>query len=458
MTATLRAPAPTEEGLAPVRKKRSWRWLRLVIPFVVVALAVIGSGTAYLLEQPDQRDAAYLSPVSGAGIGARHLADALRQRNITVERQTRTSDALVSAYRGDATLFLPAPDLVNPFYLRMLKLMPATTRIVLVEPGSGALNSGHQPIAAADRRLAAHAVAAGCALAAARDAGAAAVQRSTYSAVDPKVATELDRCYGGSLVVFSRGPVETTVVGAADPFRNDRIAEHHNERLVLGLLARAPRLVWLDLHRNEPQPGYVDNPALAGGPAAPPSLGPGSPDPDFPLRGSDQPGPGDNPPSGGRGNGGGGNGSGPDPLTQAFPPWLFGAAALTALAALLLALASARRLGAPIAEPLPITVRATETIEGRGRLYQRAKARAPALEALRGAARERLAHLLDLGAGPDRAALVAAAAVQSGWAPETVDLALFGAPPGDDQSLVRAAVLLETLMAAVTSAEKGDLR
>src|SRR6185503_19025598 len=103
-------------------------------------------------------------------------------------------------------------------------------------------------------------------------------------------------------------------------------------------------------------------------------------------------------------------------------------------------------LGAPIAEPLPIAVRATETVEGRGRLYQRAKARASALSVLRNAAREKLAHLLDLGTNPDREALVAAAAAQSGWPPEAVDEVLFGAEPNDDKTLVEAAARLEALL------------
>ena len=43
------------------------------------------------------------------------------------------------------------------------------------------------------------------------------------------------------------------VVGATDPFRNDRLDEHDNSAFAAGLLAARPRLVWLDLHeRYEP--------------------------------------------------------------------------------------------------------------------------------------------------------------------------------------------------------------
>jgi hypothetical protein len=449
MTATATLPvsaAPAPAG-PPPPKPRSRRWIRLVLPVGVVVFVVLVSALAYVLQQPDQKNHAYLSPTSGRSFGADRLAGLLKQRGIAIERLTRTSDALVSAQNGDATLFIPTPNLVHPFYLRMLKLLPASTKVVLVDPSDSTLDNGRLPIAVNGRNLAAHAVAPDCDFAPARDAGVAAVGRSDFTGLDPTAgATELHRCYGGSLVEFTREQAAITVVGAADPFRNDRIGEHHNEQLAVGLLSRAPRVVWLDLHRREQQPGYVDDPALAGQPAAPPSLGPGSPDPDFPL-------PPTAPPrrrSNAGDDGGGGSGGGSNPLWQAFPPWLFAALALLGVGFVLLALARARRLGAPVAEPLPVTVRAKETVEGRGRLYQRAKARAPALRTLQGAARERLAHLLDLPATADRATLVAAVSEATGWLPADVDQTLFDDRPENDEALVAAAVRLETLLGMVT--------
>jgi hypothetical protein len=143
--------------------------------------------------------------------------------------------------------------------------------------------------------------------------------------------------------------------------------------------------------------------------------------------------------------GGGGEGSARNPLLDAFPPWLFAAAALIAVGLLLLALAKGRRLGVPVSEPLPVLVRSTETVEGRGRLYQRSKARPQTLHALQTVARERLARMLDLGTNPDRDVLVDAVTAQSGWPRDTVDEALYGGEPKTDEELVRAALLLETL-------------
>ncbi len=452
-TATLRPPSAPPPVSAPP-KQRSRRWLRLVVPPGVVLLLVVVSVFAYVLQQPDQKNRGYLSPTSAKGIGGERLAGLLRQRGITVEPQTRTSDALVSVMSGNATLFVPTPDLVHSYYLRMLKLLPASTRVVLVDPSDATLANGRLPIGVFNRYLTAHAVAPDCALPSARDAGTAAVGRSEFTDLDPDAgATELNRCYGGSLVEFTREQTTVTVVGAADPFRNDRIGEHHNQQLAVALLSRSPRVVWLDLHRREQQPGYVDDPALAGQPAAPPSLGPGSPDPDFPLKPTAPP-----PDGGDNGDPGDFGSGGSNPLWQAFPAWVFAAAALIALAFVMLALARARRLGTPVAEPLPVTVRAKETVEGRGRLYQRVRARAPALRTLQGAARERLAHLLDLAPGVDRATLVRAVGVASGWPVEDVDLVLFSDEPDNDEALVTAAVRLEALMAAVTTAERKAQR
>jgi hypothetical protein len=427
--------------------RRSYRWLRLVLPAGVVLLLVLGSVVVYEIEEPNPGDAAYLSPVSTAGIGAKRLADRLTARGITVERATRTSDALVSAARGDATLLVTAPDLVHHFYLRMLKLMPSSTRVVLVNPGGSTLVRGLLPFGVADTTVATRVVAPGCAVPMAREAGVAAVLHTSYGVLragELDAATPEYRCYGGGLVSARRGGVELVAVGAADPFRNDRGREHGNATLADALLTAAPRLVWLDVHRREPQPGYVDNPALASQAPAPPSLGPGSPDPDFPLAGGGTyPEPGLS--GGGEGSAPGGRGN---PVWQAFPPWAYPAAALVALALVLLALARARRLGTPVTEPLPIAVRATETVEGRGRLYQRAKARGSVLETLQGAARERLRVLTEVGA--DRAELVAAVAAHSGWTPDVVEDALYGPAPADDKELVRAATTLDRLLQAVT--------
>jgi hypothetical protein len=446
MSVTTPRPAAPAPGVAPGAPppRRRLRRLRLVTPLALVVLLVVVSAVAYSLQQPDESDPAYLSPASSASVGGARLARLVERRGVRVERETRTSDALVSANRGAATLLIPAPALVHPYYLRMLKLMPSSTRLVLVAPTDRALALGHLPIAVADQRWATAVGPPGCDLPAARNAGAAAARREVFfTQPDPDTA-ELHRCYGGGVVELRWHATTLTVVGANDVFRNDRIGEHGNAALALALLTSTDRLIWLDLHRLEPRPGFN----AGGAPeAAPPSLGPaGSPDPDFPLPGTVDPGPGFN---GGSDTGSGG-GSGKPSLWSAFPPTAWATLALLLVAGVLLAFARARRLGAPIGEPLPVTVPAAETVLGRGRLYRRAKARDTALSTVRTAADVRLRRLLGLAPDAPYETLAAAAAAQAGWSTAAVYSALYPPTPEDDEQLVAAAANLDSLLRAVT--------
>ncbi|GDY74619.1 hypothetical protein SAV31267_041040 [Streptomyces avermitilis] len=70
--------------------------------------------------------------------------------------------------------------------------------------------------------------------------------------------------------------------------------------------------------------------------------------------------------------------------------WLWGTLQLF-IAAALAALWRARRLGPLVPERLPVAIRASETVEGRARLYRKANARDRAAAALRSTTRTRLA-------------------------------------------------------------------
>ena len=73
--------------------------------------------------------------------------------------------------------------------------------------------------------------------------------------------------------------------------------------------------------------------------------------------------------------------------------WLWGTLQLF-VAAALAALWRARRLGPLVPERLPVAIRASETVEGRARLYRKANARDRAAGALRSTTRTRLAPLV----------------------------------------------------------------
>src|SRR5205814_5858759 len=132
------------------------------------------------------------------------------------------------------------------------------------------------------------------------------------------------------------------------------------------------RVVWLDLHAIEPPPRY-DQPTSTWTP--PRTYSPEPRPTDDPRSRRTSP-PDD---SGSGGGSGSGSGSGessepPNPLWTAFPAWVWPAVVLIVLAGLVTGLWRGRRIGPPVPEPLPIAVRGAETVEGRGRLYQRARA------------------------------------------------------------------------------------
>ena len=90
------------------------------------------------------------------------------------------------------------------------------------------------------------------------------------------------------------------------------------------------------------------------------------------------------------------------------------------LVVLLLALWKGRRIGPLVAEQLPVVVRASETVEGRGRLYRSRRASDRAADALRTATLQRLLPRLGLGPNADPTAIVQTIAQRSGQDPEAV--------------------------------------
>ncbi|MEU0881642.1 DUF4350 domain-containing protein [Lentzea sp. NPDC005914] len=121
--------------------------------------------------------------------------------------------------------------------------------------------------------------------------------------------------------------------------------------------------------------------------------------------------------------------------------WKFGAWQL-AVAAVVIALWRARRLGRVVTEPLPVVVRAAETVEGRARLYRGSHASSHAASVLRQASRDRLAPLLGLPPGEDLSAEIARRTSRSAADVRTL---LHSTEPVDDRGLVALASELDAL-------------
>lgn len=411
------------------------RRYRAIIPAGVAAALLVLTLGAHAIELPDPEDASFLSPASDAGDGARDLADRLRDRGVTIDRVTTTPDA-ISALRGDpvSTVFVTTPGLVLPSYLRRLAGAGAGSRVVLVAPDAYTLDRAGIDAEVGGPRWTAAAVGPGCPI----GTGPVALRRYTYDAGGQS-------CYGGGLAEFNTGGTAITLLGAADPFRNDRIGEHDNGAFAELLLARTQRVIWLDLHEREeppepppaPVPTYTD-PAPTATPAYPPETR----EPD---------GEGSYPPGSGEGGEPQANdaGSPPNPLWQAFPPSLWAALVLLVLAAIAVAAAFGRRLGAPVPEPLPARVRAAETVRGLAGLYRRANARDASLATLQTIAVRRLAHHYGVPADDLEAVAQRVAATTGHPVPEV--RALLGAGVEDtDADLAVKATAVQNLVRYVT--------
>jgi hypothetical protein len=115
------------------------------------------------------------------------------------------------------------------------------------------------------------------------------------------------------------------------------------------------------------------------------------------------------------------------------------------VAVIIVALWRTRRVGPLVAEDLPVVVRASETVEGRGRLYRSRRARDRASEALRTAVLHRVLPRLGLGPNAEPTAVVQAVAQRIGADPNTLGPLLFGPPPETDADLVNLANQLDDI-------------
>jgi hypothetical protein len=324
-------------------------------------------------------------------------------------RVVTTLAAARAATGPDTTLLVASPDLLTEPQQRTLReaIRDSGGRTVLVAPGTpslGILAPGVHADAATsfDSTLAPD-----CALPAARRAGPADTGGHRYTTDD----TRADLCYpSDGLATLVRLPDrdggtdtarsgDTVLLGAPDILTNDRLDDEGNASLALQLLGSRPHLVW-----------YL------------PSLSDGS-----------------------------ATDTGDRTFFDLIPRgWLWGTLQLF-VAAALAALWRARRFGPLVPERLPVAIRASETTEGRARLYRRTDARDRAADALRSTTRTRLALLL--GVPPAQAhmpdALLPALSARLHGDGQALHTLLFGPAPGDDAGLIALADRLDALESEV---------
>ncbi|MFD7319258.1 DUF4350 domain-containing protein [Streptomyces sp. NPDC059883] len=389
MTSTI-----SSSSLAPTTRQVWTRSRGVVLALVLLLAAGI---TMAALSSGDQHGR--LDPRSADRFGSRAVAELLKDRGVSVEPVTTLNDATAAA-GPDTTLLVTNPDLLTEHQQRSLRTAMASSggRTVLLgagPPSVGTLVPGVRtntpaPVSARAPR---------CSLPAADRAGTADIGGERY-ATDT---ADVDACYmsdGLPTLVRIRDTGseagDTVLLGSPDILYNDRLDQRGNASLALQLLGSRPHLVW-----------YL--PSLDDGSAA--------------ETGGDS-----------------------DFLGLIPSGWLWGAFQLF-LAAVLAAVWRARRLGPLVAERLPVAIRASESTEGRARLYRKANARDHAAASLRSATRDRLAPLLGVPPADAHSPDVLIPAVFARLPDTTLDprTLLFGPAPADDAALVRLADQLDAL-------------
>ena len=356
-------------------------WLPVLIAALVVATAI---GLAAVGSAPVSRP---LDPTDASPAGARAIVALLREQGVDV-RLVRSVHALRSA--GDTTVVVSLPDVLGPNELAALARN--NSQLVIVTPDDEALTLLEIPavdtgdVGSNDR------VKPKCDLAAAQAAGTVTVDGSAYATAGAAQGCyPIDGHYAVVVATTAKGR-HVTVLGSRAVFANHTLDHDGNAALALGLLTDHRKLDWLI-------------------PVAPTA-----------AAGTERHG-----------------------LFDLLPGRLGWVVLEIVLALLLFAISRGRRLGPLVTEPLPVVVRATETVEGRARLLRGARARRSGAEALQAAVRRRLGTRLGLGATPSQAALVDRIAARTGRGAEAVTDLLYGSSPVDDRKLVALATALDRL-------------
>ncbi len=392
---------------------RTWR-----VPLALVALILLG-GTVIALLQPGALVTGYLDPAATGTTGAHAITDILSDRGDTVIRAitpAAAEAAAAGAAPGGVTLVVTSPGLLTAGQLDGLARVPANR--VLIGPDQAAL-AALAPRVALLGTAPVRALSPGCGLAAAQLAGNAdlgGLQLTVRPAPrqEPRPARRAGTspaalCYpaaGGSasLVRYTAAGRVITVLGSGDALTNGRLARLGNAALALNLFGTHDRIVWL-----------VPGPGRPGGVP------------------------------------GGGAQTGQQSLLSLIPLPAYLVTIQLGIAAVLAALWRVRRLGPLVPEPLPVVVRASETVEGHAGLYRSRRARGRAAAALRTAMLARTVPALGLAPDTGAREVAAAFSARSGSGQARIEAMLFGPAPGDDAALVALADDLDALEREVRS-------
>jgi hypothetical protein len=390
----------TEATLPPTSASPTTRQVWTRARGVVLALVILLAAAVAIASVRSTSRHGTLDPRSADPFGSRAVAELLDDRGVSTRVVTTLNEAR-SAAGPDTTLLITVPDLLTESQQTELHrtMEDSGGRTILVAPDSPSVGTLAPGVTANPAPSFESVLPPDCDLPAARRAGSADLGGIRYETTDP----DADTCYpsdglpGLVRLPAAEGTGDTVVVGAPDILFNDTLDERGNASLALQLLGSRPHLVWYLPSLSDDAFAETDERSF------------------FDLL-----------PSG----------------------WLWGTLQLF-IAAGLAAFWRARRLGPLVPERLPVAIRASETVEGRARLYRKANARDRAATALRSTTRTRLAPLVGVPLAqahtPEALLPALSAHLRDHGDGGTLHFLLFGPPPGDDAALISLADQLDAL-------------
>jgi hypothetical protein len=362
----------------------------LVVAALVIAVALVAGTVA--ASAPAGRGG--LDPEGANRQGSLALAEILRDQGVEVE-VVRTRAQAQAALRDDSILTLSDPYPLSDEAVTAL-LEPAHTTVFL---SSSTRLLRLLEIGTPTPAVMSTTDATGCDLPELAEIGSVRPGR-LFTPATGVTGCLTDAEGNAALLVDDSAGTRTSVIDGTGLFTNEYLAENGNAALGLALLAQTGHVVWY-------VPSFQDSD----------------------LEGAE-----------------------PETLATFTPAWVTPAIVLVLIAGVMTVIWRGRRFGPLVAETLPVTVRASETMHGRARLTAKAADAAHAAQALHEGSIRRLARRLGLQAGA-RADEVADAAADRLRLPRAdVRSVLLSPLAHTDNDLVDAARRLADLEAAVDAA------
>ncbi|MET1043765.1 MAG: DUF4350 domain-containing protein [Microbacteriaceae bacterium] len=328
-----------------------------------------------------------LSPTNAAPEGSRALAEVLRDQGVEVIptvslNETRAEAASAGAADSTIVLYDPSSVLTDD---QLRQTADLASNLIVIDPYFAQLNALAPAVEAAGN--VSGVLDADCTVRAVDNAASVTGDGSGYRLTDPSVAGLT--CLGSGDDVYSLiqlpadagGGASVTVLGTTTALSNEAVALEGNAALALTLFGGTDTLIWY-----LPSAADVESATLL-----------------------------------------------PEEL---MPSWTVGIPFALLAVAIAAAVWRGRRFGPLVVENLPVTVRASETTEGRARLYEKNSARLRALDSLRLGALQRLAGHVGLSRTATVDEVVAATAAVTGWPLPTVRAILVDANPASDADLM----------------------